>query len=282
MLDGKVIVVTGGSLGIGLAVAEKCVKEGAEVIISSRNENHLSDALSQLNTISGKKHQSYVLDVSDLETVKGFGKWCHKEFGEINGLVNCAGIYGPIGKTPNVDMKLFAEAINVNFLGAVYVCSVFASLPSSRTRKKIIMYSGGGAAGPFANYSAYAASKAAVVRFTENLAIELSDDGFDVNCIAPGFVVTRLHDQTIQAGPKAAGVEFYDNTLRQIESGGCPPEKAANLTAFLLSEQSDGITGKFISAPWDPWSDEVFQKALRDDKDFATLRRIDNKFFMKV
>ena len=64
--------------------------------------------------------------------------------------------------------------------------------------------------------------------------------------------------------------------------GGVSPDKAANLTVYLLSEASDGITGKFISAPWDAWEDEAFRERLGKDKDFATLRRIDDKtFFMK-
>ncbi|MBL7172095.1 MAG: SDR family oxidoreductase [Desulfobacteraceae bacterium] len=148
-------------------------------------------------------------------------------------------------------------------------------------RKKIINYSGGGAAGPFPRFSAYATSKAAIVRFTENLALELADEGFDVNSIAPGFVITRLHQDTLEAGPELATEAFHENTKKQMESGGVPPEKAADLTAFLLSDASDGITGKFLSAPWDAWQEEAFQERLRTDKDFATLRRIDDKTFFK-
>jgi NAD(P)-dependent dehydrogenase (short-subunit alcohol dehydrogenase family) len=128
---------------------------------------------------------------------------------------------------------------------------------------------------------AYATSKIAIVRFTENLALEMSDDGFDVNCVAPGFVITRLHQDTLSAGPELAQQSFYENTKKQIESGGVPAEKAANLTVYLLSEASDGVTGKFISAPWDAWEEEAFRERLRIDKDFATLRRIDDKTFFK-
>jgi 3-oxoacyl-[acyl-carrier protein] reductase len=148
-------------------------------------------------------------------------------------------------------------------------------------RKKIVNYSGGGAASPFPNYSAYATSKIAIVRFTENLSMELSSEDFDINCVAPGFVLTRLHKQTLEAGNKTAGDAFYETTKRQIEAGGVPVEKGADLTCFLLSGESDGISGKFISAPWDPWQTLEFQKLLRNNKDVATLRRIDNKSFFK-
>ncbi len=280
-LKSKTIIITGGSLGIGLAVAKKCVQEGALVVIAARNKSDLSKALSEIKSTSPRDHQSYSLDVSNIEEVKQFAEWCGNNLDEINGLVNCAGVYGPIGKTTNIDLIKFKQAIEINFLGTVFMCSVFAPYLKSDTRKKIINYSGGGAASPFANFSAYATSKVAIVRFTENLSIELAEDNFDVNCIAPGFVITRLHQQTLEAGANAAGPSFYEGTKKQIESGGVPPEKAADLTAFLLSSKSDGITGKFLSAPWDPWKEKEFQEMLKNNKDLASLRRIDNKFYYK-
>jgi len=280
-LDSKTVVITGGSLGIGLAVAKRCATEGATVVIAARNKEHLSSALPELNKISNKRHGTFSLNVGDLDEVNTFAKWSKDNYDEINGLVNCAGVYGPIGKTTNVSMQGFAEAISINLLGTVYMCATFAPILFSKSRKKIVNYSGGGAASPFANYSAYATSKIAIVRFTENLSIELSKDGFDVNCVAPGFVATRLHEQTVQAGPELAGGAFYESTIRQVKAGGVPAEKAAALTIYLLSEESDGISGKFISAPWDPWQIAEFQELLRKDADVATLRRIDNKTFFK-
>ena len=281
-LNSKRIIITGGSLGIGFAIAKACAGQGAEVIIAARNQGNLEDSLKKIKSISEKNHIAYSLDVGDLKAVKVFAEWIKNEGLVVNGLVNCAGIYGPIGKTPNIDMENFTHAIRINFLGTVYMCSVFSPLLVSSTNKKIVNYSGGGAASPFPNYSAYASSKAAIVRFTENLSGELDDDGFDINCIAPGFVITRLHQETVGAGSEIAGPEFYENTKKEIIEGGIPPEKAAALTVFLLSGDSNGITGKFLSAPWDPWQDKTFQEKLREDNDLATLRRIDDKYFKKT
>ena len=281
-LNSKRIIITGGSLGIGFAIAKACAGQGAEVIIAARDQGNLEDSLKKIKSISEKNHIAYSLDVGDLKAVKVFAEWIKNEGLVVNGLVNCAGIYGPIGKTPNIDMENFTNAIRINFLGTVYMCSVFSPLLVSSTNKKIVNYSGGGAASPFPNYSAYASSKAAIVRFTENLSRELDDDGFDINCIAPGFVITRLHQETVGAGSEMAGPGFYENTKKQIEEGGVPPEIAAELTIFLLSEDADGITGKFLSAPWDPWREKTFQEKLREDNDLATLRRIDEKYFKKT
>ena len=278
-LKSKKIIVTGGSLGIGLAVAKACATQGAEVIIVARNQDDLDKSLEKIRSISDKNHLAYSLDVSDLNAINIFTEWIKDRNLDIDGIVNCAGIYGPIGKTTTVNMEDFTKAININLLGTVYMCSALAPLLKSNSNKKIVNFSGGGAASPFPNYSAYASSKAAIVRFTENLSIELKDNKFDINSIAPGFVITRLHEQTISAGSSVAGSNFYDNTKQQIKEGGIPPEKAADLTVFLLSDSSNGITGKFISAPWDPWEEKVFQEKLKSDNDFATLRRIDEKFF---
>jgi 3-oxoacyl-[acyl-carrier protein] reductase len=280
-LKGKNVVITGGSLGIGFAVAEKCLSEGARVVIAARNREDIDRSVAKLEKNSAGSVYSYSLDVSDLSKVKEFASWCAAHVGDISGLVNCAGIYGPIGRTTTVDLQEFKRTLEVNFLGTMYMCSVFAPMMRSRSHKKIVNFSGGGAASPFPNYSAYATSKIAIVRYTENIALELQGDSFDVNCVAPGFVITRLHQQTLAAGSDAAGARFYEGTRKQIESGGVPPEKAADLTAFLLYAESDGITGKFISAPWDPWGSVDFQNALRSDKDLCTIRRIDNRLFCR-
>ena len=122
--------------------------------------------------------------------------------------------------------------------------------------------------------SPYAASKAAVVRFAETLAGEVKDDHIDVNSIAPGALNTRLLDEVLDAGPEKVGKAFYEKSLRQKNEGGAPLERGADLCVFLASAESDGITGKLISAVWDPW--DQFSEHLDEMKksDIYTLRRI--------
>ena len=278
-LKGKNIIVTGGSTGIGLAVSKKIASEGGTVIMCARNEKYLIIALEEIEKISSNIHYYFTLDVSKRKKVQLFAGWCKDNFDHIDGLVNCAGVYGPIGKTSTLDMIDFLNTIKINLMGTIYMCNIFTTLYNS-DKQKIVNFAGGGAASPFPNYSAYATSKVALVRFTENLALELGEN-FDINCIAPGFVNTKIHQKTLEVGSDNAGESFYENTKKQIETGGTPPEKAADLTSFLLSDESNGITGKFISAPWDSWKDKNFQELLRTDKDFATIRRIDNKTFFK-
>jgi len=279
LLENKKVIVTGGSLGIGLEVARQCAEEGAQLFLISRHEENLKKAITTIST-NKHNHTYFCLDVSLPEKVKETTVEIEKNYGRVDGLVNCAGIYGPIGKLDDIDPLHFKYAIETNLLGTFYMCHYFIPLLRKAKRGKIINFSGGGAAGPFPCFSAYATSKIGVVRLTENLSREFENDNIDVNAVAPGFVVTRLHQETVKAGDRA-GKQFFDKTLQQIKEGGVPPEKAAKLTVFLLSSDSDGISGKFISAPWDPWEDKNYLLNIRKDKDLATLRRIDNKYFMK-
>lgn len=279
MLENKKIIITGGSMGIGLEVAQKCAEQGALLILVSRHSDDLDKAIKMIKR-NGQDHRYYCLDVSKPEKVKEMADFAAKDLSSIDGLVNCAGTYGPIGKIDEIDPIKFTTAININLLGTFYMCHYFIPLLKKSKRGKIVNYSGGGAASPFPNYSAYAVGKIGIVRLTENMAIEYMNENIDINVVAPGFVITRLHQETIKADKKA-GEDFLKKTINQIDKGGVPADLAARLTVFLLSPDSDLITGKFISAPWDPWENKNFLNRLKNDKDFATIRRIDNKFFLK-
>jgi 3-oxoacyl-[acyl-carrier protein] reductase len=139
---------------------------------------------------------------------------------------------------------------------------------------KIIMLSGGGATKPMPYLSAYAASKAAIVRFAETLAEETKDFNIDVNTLAPGALNTRLLDEIIAAGPEKIGNVFYQQCLKQKQQGGTNLEIGASLCVYLASAESDGISGKLLSAVWDPWQSLAKYKNDLMNSDIYTLRRI--------
>lgn len=177
--------------------------------------------------------------------------WDHSDYSEIPAvdiLVNCAGIYGPIGPFASSDMLEWQRTIFVDLLLAVQACHSVVAGMILRGYGKIINISGGGATKARPNFSAYATSKAALVRFTETLAEEVKLFHIDVNAVAPGMMRTAMTDKVLAAGPEAAGIEEY----KQAESCDTTPERAAKLVAFLASHESDGITGRLISVH-DPW-----------------------------
>jgi 3-oxoacyl-[acyl-carrier protein] reductase len=159
-------------------------------------------------------------------------------------------------------------------MGVVLPCR--AVLPDFKKRRqgKIIVVSGGGATKPLPFLSAYAASKAAVVRFAETLAEEVRDFDIAVNAVAPGVLNTRLLDEVLEAGPQRVGQSFYDASVKQKASGGTPIERGAALCAYLASDKSAGITGRLISAVWDPWETLDERRAEIGESDIYTLRRI--------
>jgi NAD(P)-dependent dehydrogenase (short-subunit alcohol dehydrogenase family) len=213
-------------------------------------------------------------DVSNTTDVERVVNTAMTAFGHIDILVNNAGVYGPKGTTEEVDWKEWVRAIEINLFGSVLMCR--AVLPHFKRQRhgKIVQLSGGGATNPLPRIGAYAVSKAAVIRFIETLAEETRDDHIDANAIAPGPLNTRMLDEVLQAGPEKVGKAFYERSLQQKQTGGASLEKAADLAVFLASESSNGITGKLISAVWDPWSSLPEHLDDLSTTDIYTLRRI--------
>jgi NAD(P)-dependent dehydrogenase (short-subunit alcohol dehydrogenase family) len=276
VLTGRAAIVTGGSHGLGLEIARSYVAAGARVLVCGRDAKALGCALTELESLASDATsvETATVDVSEPEGVDGLVSYALERFSRIHVLVNNAGIYGPKGLTEDVSWDEWEHAVRVNLFGSV-LCSR-AVLPHFRANGygKIIQLSGGGATSPLPRLSAYAASKAAVVRFAETLAEELRGTGIDVNAIAPGGLNTRLLDEVVEAGPERVGDSFFERALEQRSSGGTPLDVAARLAVFLGSGDSDGITGKLISAPWDPWDELPSHADDLRSTDVYTLRRI--------
>jgi NAD(P)-dependent dehydrogenase (short-subunit alcohol dehydrogenase family) len=277
-LVGQRVLVTGASRGIGRAVAVRLAADGADVVVAAKNRGMLNDVLDELGP---GKHAAVAIDVRDASA------WHHAletiaPDGYLSGVVTAAATVTPIGLVGSWDVEEFRRTLDVNVVGTLLaVKSTLRYLTTSQGA--VVAFSGGGATGPFARYDAYAASKAAVVRLAENLAVGLRPNGVRVNCVAPGFVLTDMHQATLAAGAEHAGRDYFDRTARAIRSGeGDSPDLAAELVSFLVSSSSEPITGKLISARWDSWRQADFRARLALDSDFCTLRRIDGQFFDKL
>lgn len=275
-LKGRKILITGASQGLGLAIAERCLAEGADVAVCSRSRAQIEETGASLHARAkeGQRVIAAVADVSNPKDVEGLVARADEQLGGLDGLVNNAGIYGPKGAIEDVDFAEWARAIEINLYGTVLPCRAVLPVFRRHGRGKIVNLSGGGATAPLPRLSAYAASKAAVVRFTETLAEELRGSNIDVNAIAPGALNTRLLDEVLAAGPDKVGKSFYDRALRQKAEGGAPLDKGAALCAFLLSSEGDGIRGRLLSAVWDPWAELPGRRAELEESDIYTLRRI--------
>lgn len=275
ILAGRNAIITGASQGLGLEIARAYVSEGANVVICARDASRLEEAAGQLraNAGVGQKVIAETADVSNEADVRRIVAVALQSLEQIHIMVNNAGVYGPKGRIEDVDWNEWMRAMEINVYGSVLFYRQVVPHMRAREYGKIIQLSGGGATAPLPGISAYAASKAAIVRFAETMAEETRGTGIDVNSIAPGPLNTRLLDEVLDAGPERVGRDFYEKSVRQKQEGGAPLGRGAAIAVFLASEASDGITGKLLSAIWDPW------EGLRDHRDdlrgdVYTLRRI--------
>ncbi|MGA8363837.1 MAG: SDR family oxidoreductase [Solirubrobacteraceae bacterium] len=275
-LNGRTALITGGTRGLGLEIARTYLDAGvAGLCVCGRERDAVESAIAELDERAAPDQRvlGEVADVSAPEDVRRLVDGAVAGLGGLTILVCNAGVYGPKGNVAEVDWAEWVRAIEINLFGSVLPARAVAAHFAERGYGKILQLSGGGATGPLAGLSAYAASKAAVVRFAETLACELREHGVDVNAIAPGALNTRLLAEVLDAGPERVGSDFHRRALAQHEDGGVPLQRGAELAVFLASAASDGITGKLLSAVWDPWS-ELPKRRSDLDSDLFTLRRI--------
>lgn len=272
----KRAIISGASKGLGSAIAQAYVEAGASVAICARNKIQLLEKQAELQTVApvNSKVIAIPTDVASPEQVEYLIKTAEQELGGVDILVANAGIYGPKGPLESLDWQAWSDAIDINLKGTVLQCRAVIPLFKKQKKGKIIIISGGGATKPMPNFSAYAASKAGIVRFSETLANELRIFNIDVMAISPGALNTGFLDEVLSAGPENVGHKFYQTSIEQAKSGGSSPELAADLSVYLASDAADGITGKLISAVWDPWSNlhEYYPEIAMTD--IYTLRRI--------
>ena len=215
-------------------------------------------------------------DISNEKDVLEFVSDVSKDHDCVDVLINCAGLFGAIGRFDQTDSTEWKETIDINLFGTYLLAKHFLPLLLKSDIKKMINFSGGGAFGTFPNYSAYAVSKAAVVRLSENMANELEKLGVQVNCIAPGFVATEIHDATLKIGKNKAGEEHYRLTKEKLQDGGVSMSVPVECVKFLISPDSDGLSGKTISAGFDKWNTEGFKQAVKEitASELYSMRRV--------
>jgi len=278
-LRDRVAIITGANRGLGLEIARRYAAVGASLVLCARDFESLAQVRTQLQVdeSDGQGIEAIAADVSNPSDVDRLVAHTLARFGKIDVLVNNAGIYGPMGTIDDVDWRAWVRAIEINLLGSVLVARAVVPAMKARRAGKIIQLSGGGATNPLPRISAYAASKAAVVRFAETLAEELRGFGIDVNSIAPGALNTRMLEEVLAAGPEKVGAAFFERSVRQRQSGGAGLERGASLAVFLASEASNGITGKLISALWDKWETWPERVAELTSSDMYTLRRVSGR-----
>ena len=263
------LVLTGSSTGIGRALAERLLARGHCVWGLARSDQSDFAAKHAANFHASRCDVANWPDVARA-AAEVAATWPH-----LDGVVACAGVQGEIGRALAANPARWSATVRANLDGTYHTLRAFdAQLARAPGRQKIICFSGGGATKPRANFSAYGTAKTAIVRLVETIAEEERGRALDINALAPGGINTRLTDEVLALGPAAVGQPEYDSALKQKSSGSGSIEKALDCVEWLLSPASNGITGRLISAPWDPWPTLGTHAAELTASDVYTLRRI--------
>jgi 3-oxoacyl-[acyl-carrier protein] reductase len=272
LLSEKSVLLTGASQGIGKALAFTLARAGACVGLMARKAEDLALVASQI-AAQGGRSLPIAVDVARPEMIGAAVSQARVALGDIDILINAAGMQAPIGPFWENDLGQWEHNMRVNLSGPAHLIKAVLPGMMARRQGKIINFSGGGATGPRPNFSAYAAAKAALVRLTETLALELQAFNIQVNAVAPGAINTQMLEEIIAAGEKAGGE--FGQALERAKTGGTPMEPICELVLFLASSASGSLTGKLISAPHDPWRQWGDKVEGLNSTPLYTLRRLD-------
>lgn len=263
------LVLTGSSTGIGRALAERLLVRGHDVWGLARSDQ--ADFAAQ----HPERFRASRCDVAQWPAVGRAAAEVSAAWPHLDGLIACAGVQGEIGRALAADPVRWSDTVRANLDGTFYPLRAFAPLLARAPRRaKVVCFSGGGATKPRTHFSAYGVAKTGVVRLVETIAEEERGRPFDINAVAPGAIHTRLTDEVLALGPQVVGEGEYAAALKQKAAGTAPLEKALGLVEWLLSPASDGISGRLLAAPWDPWPTLDRHAAELAGSDIYTLRRI--------
>lgn len=233
-LEGKTVLVTGASSGIGRGIAVECSKMGAKVVINGRNQERLQRTFDQLE---GEGHIQIVADLSKQEDIERLAN----DVPELNGFVNSAGI-PKICPVKRIDRQTLEEIMNVNAFGPILLTSQLLRKKKLQKKSSIVLIASiSGVCMANTGEGPYAATKAALAGYTKTAAFELAAQGTRVNTICPGLVPTEILTLSNEM--------FSEDQLKETMYGRYPlkrvgtPEDIANGAIYLLSDASSWVTG---------------------------------------
>jgi NAD(P)-dependent dehydrogenase (short-subunit alcohol dehydrogenase family) len=248
-LSKRVIVITGAGMGLGLATAEEAARQGADLVLVDYNEKALADAKNDISkAFPETKVLTVTADVSSEAAVKNYVEAAIKEFGQIDGFYNNAGIEGRQAPLVEYDLDVFKKVIDINLMGVYYGLRYILPHMQQKGYGRVVNVASVGGIRGVMNQTAYVATKHAVSGITKNTALEYGRYGITSNAIAPGAILTPMvaeaFKQVNPADPKAAETEYAAaNPTKRL---GLPAE-VAKVVCFLLSEDCSYVSGQTIA-----------------------------------
>ena len=276
----KYIIITGASGGLGFVLSNYLFKHGYSLWLLTSKSSTKKKLESHYKSLISKKKNKVIIDFFDLSNStkrKLFEKKILKFKYQIYALINNAAIQGPIGPSWTLTENFIEKTIKINLLGPIFLSKVIVPKMIKNKEGVILNLSGGGATAARENFSSYAVSKTGLVRYSEILAAELKKFNIRVNALAPGVMKTKMLDNILLAGQTNSGSNEYKIASELLSKKQFSFQSVIDLIVFLLSKDSEKISGKLISAKWDNWKNFKKHHKQLMKSDILTLRRIVGK-----
>lgn len=257
-LTGEVAIVTGAGRGIGQAVALRLAAEGASVVVSARSADQIQETVSLIESAGGRA-AAITADVSDVDSVQALVDFAEKTFGTVTVLANVAGggVPGTTGPFVKQEPEAIVRGVNINLFGAMLATRLVLPGMIEAGRGHIINVASGAGMIGMPYIVPYGVSKTGLIRFSEQVALELEGTGVSIFTITPGNVVTKLTGGMYPARAELAanppeGLPWVYPAGHELEdTGWYPPERTAELAFFLSSGKADAVSGRFFSVHYD-------------------------------
>ena len=273
-LKDKVALITGAGRGIGRAIAIAYAREGAQLALAARSLDELEETAQAAESL-GAATCVIGVDVTDRAAVDEMARRSLARFGRLDILVNNAGIVGPVGALEDNDVESWIRTIQVNLVGTYLCCRAVIPALAAAGGGKIINLSGSGSTSAPYHLSAYGSSKAAIIRLTEILSLELADKNIQVNALGPGSIHTRMWEEITDRAQAAGDTELYEFGQQVTGGGGASIERAAELAVWLAGQASGDLSGRLVHAVTDDFPNLPPRIPDIMVSDTYTLRRVE-------
>ncbi len=271
----KTIYISGATGYLGKLISNRLAALGNDIIVGGRNPNKLSEQVQLLSkTFTQSKIKAIHCQLespSDWERVAGEVA----NYG-IDAYINCSAIQGKINNVLKLNWEDIDSVMRINLYSSIFFTNFFTNNINTKKQLKVIHFSGGGGTTPRRNFMPYSLSKTALIRFVENFDLENENSKVTINIVSPGILPSHMQHEILNSELSSDDQEIV-SARKILDAEINEKPKVLDLIEFLLSEKSDGISGKSISANWDNWEEWPLHLRELQQYDLYTLRRITAK-----